>query len=74
MKIFNCCRERKRQKALETETAANMLATKVKDLSLIKERYNRLNAENAALQRGVADADAELAQLRERQQEAEVKP
>ena len=51
-----------------------MLASKVKDLSMIKERYNQLNAENAALQRGVASADAELAQLRAQHQKAEVKP
>lgn len=66
------CRERKRQKALETENAASVLASKVKDLSMIKERYNQLNAQNAALQRGVAVADAELAQLRAQQQNTEV--
>lgn len=58
---------------METENAANVLATKVKDLSMIKERYNQLNVENAALQRGVAEADAELAKLRQQQQNIEVK-
>lgn len=66
------CRERKRQKALETEQAANLLASQVKDFSLVKERYNTLNAENEALQRDVANADAQLARLRAEQQRSQV--
>lgn len=68
-----CCRERKRQKALETENTATLLATKVKDFERVKERYNQLNAQNDALQHEVAKAEAELNQLRMQQEKGEVR-
>ena len=67
-----CLRERKRQKALETERAANLLASQVQDFNLVKERYNQLNAENEELQRNVAVADAELTSLRAEREKGQV--
>lgn len=61
--MFVNCRERKKQKAIDTERAAAELASKMESYEIIRSKYWSLDSQRQALRERLASQDAELASL-----------